>query len=610
MLRSAVFFLCLCAVILTPVREAKSFWGSEKLSPKAERAKKVLEGYDEEVEKSMRDYQIPGASIGIVVDGTIVYTKGFGLRDCEKKLPVTTDTLFLIGSCTKALTTFAMGCLVEEGLINWDEKMIDLLPDFRLSDQYVTQMLTLRDILSHQTPLPRHDYMWYNSELTRSEVFHRMRYLDLATDSCDRFHYNNLMYLVAGMVMEKAAKKSWEEIISQKILIPLRMTHTGFSIDEMKKSSDFAYPYLEKESKFTRMNYRNFSVVAPAGGLYSNINDMCRWVQLQLKQGEWQGKPLISLATFKELHAPQVVATGYPESRDAQIRAYGLGWYVQTYLGTLNVVHDGALDGYMSIVTLLPQKDIGVVVLCNKNYNAWPRLIAMEAFDRIMEIPRNGWLEEGMKGFEKNKEIMQENQKKESMNRKKGTQPSHPLEEYVGEYEHPGYGRLAIECVDKKLRAVYNGFIFQLEHWHYDVFNVCDESEDGFLSFKNVKFTFRNNLQGDIDELTVPFELKSPDIVFKRKPSEALNNTAYLRSFAGIYEIYSYTVEILLRNHSLFALIPGQPLYELIPSGKNEFSIKSLSGFALRFVMDSNNQVEEVLLTQPYGIVYTAKPKK
>ena len=610
MFRSCIFFACLCSMIIAPFHDAKAFWGPEKLSPKAERAKKVLEGFDEEVADSLTGYQIPGAAIGIVVDGYVVYSKGFGLRDREKKTPVTADTLFLIGSCTKAFTAFAMGCLVDEGLANWDDRIVDWIPDFRLSDQYASQMLTIRDLLSHQTRLPRHDYIWYNSNLTRTELFQRIRYLDLALDNCEHFHYNNLMYMTVGMAMEKIANKKWEDLVSQKILNPLRMTHTGFSSAEMKKSSDYALPYIEKEDGLKRMPIRDFTLIAPGGGMYSNSNDMCRWMQLQLKHGEWQQKSLISFATFKEMQAPQVVVSGYPESKEEQVRAYGLGWYIQSYLGSLNVMHDGTLDGYMSAVSLLPQKDIGVVVLCNKNLTAWPRLVIMEAFDRILEMPRNGWLKEGLEGLAKNKEMQQENQKKESLNRKVGTAPSHSLEDYIGEYENPGYGIFNVEYVDGVLRVVYNNLIFPLEHWHYDVFNITGASEETFISLKNIKATFRNNVNGDICEVVVPLETKTPDVVFVRKPKDSLSNIAYLRSFAGVYEIYSYTVEILLRNQVLYAIIPGQPMYELTPTGENEFSIKSFTGFTVRFVMDANHQVEEALLIQPYGIVYTAKPKQ
>lgn len=605
-----VFSLCICAAVISPICDANAFWGSEKITPKAERAKKVLEGFDAVIENSMRDYKIPGAVVGIVVDGSVIYAKPFGVRDLEKKLPVTADTQFLLGSLSKAFTSFTIGCLVDEGLMGWDDKMVDLIPEFRLSDQYVTQILTVRELLSHQTQLPRHDYMWYNENLSRSELLHKMRYLDFASDTSDHFHYNNMTYMVVEMAAERMANKTFEELVSQKILQPLKMTHTGFCAADMQKSSDYSYPYVEKDSQMKRMKFRNFDVVGQ--GMYSNLSDLCRWVQLQLKHGEWQQKPLLSLATFKELQAPQVVATGYPESKDEQVRAYGFGWYIQSYMGMMNIVHDGALDGFTTAISLLPQKDIGVVVLCNRNLTAWPRLVALEVFDRVMEMPHGEWFKEGLEGIAKNNEMieMMRDTQKETANRKKGTHPSHPLEEYVGEYQHPAYGTIQVDCVDNALQATYHDLTFQLEHWHYDVFNICGESDDTLISLKNVKFTFQNNLNGDICEISAPFEQKASDIIFKRKPSNALNATAYLRQFAGIYEIYSYTVEIMLRNQALYAVIPGQPLYELVPNSQNDFSIKSLTGFTVRFVMDPNNQVQEVLLIQPYGVVYTAKPKR
>ena len=608
MIRIGIVSVCLCTMI-APISDGNAYWGSEDLSPKAERAKKVLEGFDKVVENALREYQVPGAAIGIVVDGSVVYVKGCGVRDLEKKLPVTPDTIFSIGSCTKAFTTFALGCLVDEGVVGWDDRMIDIMPEFRMSNQYATRMMTLRDLLSHQTGLPRHDYMWYNSKMTRQEVLRRIRYLDLSFDSSDHFIYNNLMYLAIGMAMEKIANKSWEEIISQKILIPLGMSRTNFTFAEMQKSSDYALPYIERENGLKRMVFRDFSIIGPAGSMNSNVNEMCRWVELQLDQGQWQQKPLIGPATFKEMHSPQVVATGYPESKEEQVRAYGMGWYIQSYLGYHNVMHDGALDGFTSVVSLLPEEHIGVVVLCNKNLTALPRLLAMEVFDRVLEMPPSNWLKEGLEGIAKSKEMMREHQIKDELNRKKGTHPSHPLEEYVGEYENPGYGRIKIDLMNGELQATFNNIVFQLEHWHYDVFSISKESEELFLTLKGSKFTFRNNTSGDIGELLVPFEQKAPEVLFKRKVADSLSAVTYLRQFAGVYEIYSYTVEIMMRNQTLYAVIPGQPLYELIPCGKNEFTVKSLAGYSVRFVLDANNQVQEVLLIQPYGIVYTAKPK-
>lgn len=605
MFRKGVFALCCCTAIVFPIAEVKAFWGTEKISPKAERAKKTLEGLDEVVEKSLKDFQIPGVAIGIVVDGSVIYAKGIGYRDYEKKLPITADTKFLIGSCTKAFTSFVIGCLVDEGSVSWDDRIVDLNSDFRLSDQYLTQKLTIRDLLAHRTPLPRHDFMWYNSDLTRQQVFHNLRYLDFDNNPNEQFHYNNLMYLAAAMAVEKAVNKNWEDLVTEKILTPLGMKHTGFSIADFQKASDMAFPYVERDDKVRRMKCRDFKLVGPGACIYSNVNDLCRWVQMQLKHGEWQQKALISSVTLKEMHSPQILATGYPETKEEQVRAYGLGWYVQSYLGHLNIMHDGALDGYTSVVSLLPHENVGIILLCNKNLTAWPRLLALEIFDRLLELPPSTWLQEGLESYLKNREIAKESQAKEELNRKKGTNPSHHLEDYAGEYEHPAYGRVKIECVDGALRALFHNFVFDLEHWHYDVFNVCKESDDMLIPFKNQKFTFRNNVNGDVSELIVPLELKAQDIVFQRKSEDSLCSAAYLRQFVGKYEIYGYCVHIKLTDKGLLAAIPGNTETEMEPIGVNYFSLKNYKGCWVCFRMNENNEVTEAELTTPYGVTYT-----
>jgi hypothetical protein len=224
-------------------------------------------------------------------------------------------------------------------------------------------------------------------------------------------------------------------------------------------------------------------------------------------------------------------------------------------------------------------------------------------------MPPSNWLQEGLENLRKNRESMRETKLKEDRLRKKGTCPCHPLEEYAGVYENPGYGKLTIEVVDGKLEVNYNDLIFVLDHWHYDVFSVAQEKQDMIVSFEGNKFTFCNNANGDIGELLIPFEPNADDIVFKRKPDAAFSNLSYLRQFTGVYEIYGYTVEIAIRDHVLNAIIPGQPIYELVPTNENEFSVKTMTGSTVRFVLNENNIVEEVLLVHPYG-AFSALPKK
>jgi CubicO group peptidase (beta-lactamase class C family) len=611
MIRRGLLSLALCTAIYSPAfGDTPSDQISQKLSPKTERARAVLEGFDEIVLNGMEEFDIPGLAIGIIADGQIVYTKGFGLRDIKKKLPATTDTLFQIGSCTKAFTAFAIGSLVEEGLLDWDQPVIDILQEFRLWDQYATQNLTIRDLLSHRSGLPRHDFMWYNSNISMQDVLSRLRYLEPAGDIRERFNYNNLMYLVLGAAIERVSKNSWQDVIREKILLPLGMSQTGFTPEEMHKYPNYATPFLTKGDSLKEIACRDISPIGPAGSIYSSVNEMCKWLQLQIDCGTWNDQPLIGYGTLKEMHAPQVVISGYPDSKETRVSAYGLGWCVQTYRGIYNVSHDGAVDGFTSIVSFLPQEGLGFVILCNKNLTPLPRILGMHAFDRLLELPLVDWLEEGIEGISKNREAFQESKLTEDLNRKKGTVPSHPIEEFVGWYEDPGYGQINLVLEDGELKAKFNGIVYHLGHWHYNTFSAERISEELIVPREGLKFSFSSNVNGEIDTLSIPFESRAADIVFKRKALVGYESIAYLRQFLGTYELYGYTVDIILKNNKLFSVIPGQPIYELVAGGDKEFSIKSHAGYIVRFVMSSTGSVEELLLVQPYGVVFSAKPKK
>lgn len=596
---------CLSLLILLPVL----LFGSSLDSPKAKHAKEALQGFDAIVEEALIDFQVPGVAIGVVVDGQVIFAKGFGFRDFENQLPMNEDTIFPIGSCTKAFTTFIAGNLVDEGLISWDQPVIDVLPQFRLWDQYATTNVTIRDLLTHRTGMPRHELVWYNSKMSKDELLKRIRYLEPCHEIRERYQYIQLMYFVAGQAMEQASGKSWEEMTRERILEPLGMTHTNFSVEESKKGDNYAFPYVEKNDRLRKMPFRNLSLIGPAGCLNSNVSDMTRWVQMQLAGGVYKNQALINPATLQELHAPQIIIPGAPECKEAILYAYGMGWGILSYKGHYFLSHDGVSDGFTSVVGILPNENVGVVVLSNKNMTALSRYLSVEMIDRILELSRNDWLKEGVEGIRKNKESIKEIRVREDHMRKKGTYPCHPLEEYVGIYEHPGYGKLSIELVDGNLHAVYNDLVFVLEHWHYDVFNIQKELQDMVVSFEGTKFTFCNNSNGDIGKVGVPFEPTAEDIIFVRKPTEKLSTLNYLRQFIGTYEFYGYVVEIVLRDHSLVAVIPGQPNYELVPTGENEFNVKTMTGSTVRFVVNESKKVDEILLIHPYG-TFSAYPRK
>ncbi len=538
-------------------------------SPKVKRIQKVMQDFEPQILKALEDYQVPGIAIGIVADGQLAYGKGFGWRDMEKQLPVTPETLFSIGSCSKAFTAFLAGTFVDEGLIAWDQPIIDIYPEFRLYDSHATFHLTMRDLLTHRSGMPQHDLMWYNSStITRADIMRRLRYLEPACDIRERYQYNNLMYLAAGFTMEHLMARPWEEMIDERILKPLGMSQTNFKVSDMQKGKNFATPYIEKGEKLKRMNFADISLIGPAAGINSNIVDLAKWVGVHLSGGKAGEKQLISPAALQEMHAPQSIVSGAPESNESLIYTTGIGWNVLSYRGHYYVSHDGGLGGFTSVVGFFPRDDIGIIVLSNKNLTTLPRYLSQEINDRLLDLPFIDWLKDGLEALQKTRNAKAESLKKEDQARKKGTHPSHPIAEFAGEYSHDGYGTLSVIEKDGKLRLLINDLECLLDHWHYDVFVVAEEFQDMFRSREGLRLSFQTGLNGEIESIVIPFEPKSGDIVFAKKPPETLSGNSYLKQFTGIYEIYGYVVEIVLNRGVLCANIPGQPCYELVPEAK------------------------------------------
>ncbi len=597
----------LYAALPTCLHAGFADWFSS-FTPKAQEAKNRLEGIDSLIENALKEYEVPGLAVGVIVDGQLVYSKGFGYRDLEAKKSVSPDTLFGIGSCTKAFTSFLAGTLIDEGLLDWDTQVLDVLPSFRLYDEYATNHMTLRDLLTHQSGMPRHDYMWYNSKLTRTELMQRLRYLEPASQLRERYHYNNLMYMTAGYLMEGLTNKSWETLVSERIFTPLKMKKSNFTIEDMQASSDYAYPYLQKQDQLIRIAFRDISVIGPAGSINSNITDMARWVEMQLAQGVYNETPLINQATLQEMHSPQVVVSGTPEHKEAVLSTYGIGWGVLSYRGHYLVSHDGGAEGFTSVVSLLPNEGIGLIILTNKNLTTLPRFLSAEIIDRLLALSPINWYQEGLDYYLKTKASQHQLQQEEDLTRKKETFPSHDLKDYVGQFEHPGYGTVDVALKDEKLALTFNHITSSLNHWHYDMFVVSEESEDLLFSRIGTKITFRMNFHGEIEELVIPFEPGTADIVFKKKPSNEFESLSYLQKFVGLYQIYGITVEIAIKDQHLVALIPGQPVFELLPNAESTFTVKGKTGYTVRFVLE-NDIIQEVLLIQPYG-AFSAKPKR
>lgn len=279
-------------------------------SPSA-KAQEALAGFEATVEKGLKSLNVPGVAMAVVVEDKIILAKGFGFRDVEKKLPMTKDTLLAIGSATKAFTTFTMGTLVDEGKLNWTTPVHNYIPWFRLYDLFASQHLTPRDLVTHRSGLPRHDLVWYNNYASsREEFVKRLPYLKPTADLRQKFQYNNLMFLTAGYLIEVITGQTWEEAVRSRVLNPLEMNRTNFSVLDSQKDSDLALPYREDEGKIEKIPFRNITNIGPAGSINSSVNEMSHWLIVHLNQGKYKGKSIILAQTIEDMHLAHMPTGG------------------------------------------------------------------------------------------------------------------------------------------------------------------------------------------------------------------------------------------------------------------------------------------------------------
>jgi CubicO group peptidase (beta-lactamase class C family) len=567
-----------------------------------------LAGFDAVVEKAIKDFKVPGLAIAVVKDGAVIHARGFGHRDVDKKRPVTPRTLFAIGSCTKAFTTFVMGTLVDEGKLGWDTPVRTYLPGFRMSDPVATESITPRDLVTHRSGLPRHDMAWYNTRLTGRDVAARLAYLDSTEPFRSKFQYNNMMFMLAGYLVETVDGRPWEDAVRQRIFVPLGMTSSNFSVLDSQKTDDFARPYDEQEGKVRVIPFRDISNAGPAGSINASVADMARWVAVHTQRGKHDGKSIISPAVLDELHTPQMTIGVPSEKTEISAASYALGWVADTYRGHRRVHHDGGIDGFTAETCLFPDDRMGIVVLTNKDGSPLPSLIIRHEADRLLGLAPIDWLAEGLDRRTKALNAENDAKTKKGTVRRPGTRPAHPLEEYAGDYEHPGYGRLTIEVHDGHLVSTYNGIRAPLEHWHFEVFNAPKADNDPALAELNWKHQFQTNLKGYVDAVAVPLEPSVRPIVFIKRPDKKLSDPEYLERFEGEYELAGQPVTVHLRGRVLFFEQKGAPPMELAPDRDDEFNLKRATGMSVRFVTDARGKVTELALTTPDG-VFSARRK-
>lgn len=543
----------------------------------------------------------PGLVFGVIKDGKVLLAEGYGYRDLEKKLPVTANTQFAIGSSSKAFTATCLAILADRGQLDWDKPVVNYMPDFKLYDDFATREMNAVDLVCHRSGMPRHDFIWYGSSFSRKDIFDRLRYLPPNKSLRTTWQYNNLMFMTAGYLTERISGSTWEDFVKTNIFQPLGMNNSNFSVKEMAAAKDAALGYRTKDRKENiRMDYRNIDAVGPAGSINSCVNDMLQWVRLNLDEGKFADKQVVSAAEIARLHTPQMLmdASGSEKNPEITDPSYGKGWFLQRYKGLRVVQHGGNIDGFSALVYMIPEKEFGLVILTNQNGAGIPVMLAHYATDLVLGLDPTDWYARSYTESDK-RDAEKKEDKKPEPKRITGTQPSHLLEAYAGEYEHPGYGIIEIKQDGEHLRTKFNSFDLPMEHWHYDVFNAKIEELD-----ISMMLNFQTDPNGVVYQLTTNIEALVEDAVFKKIPPSRLSDPVFLQKLAGKYKSEesddSSTFEV--RNKTLYLKVPGQPEYTLEPFQGTEFKIKGVNGYSIEFQMDDKGNASGLSFIQPNGV--------
>jgi CubicO group peptidase (beta-lactamase class C family) len=468
----------------------------------------ILNHLETYIPEAMQEWGIPGLALAVVKDGDVALAKGFGVCELGKSEPVNEHTLFAIASNTKAFTATALGLLVQEGKLTWDDPVVKHLPGFQLYDPYVTHAITIRDLLCHRSGLPTWggDLIAYGSRYTRDEILHRVRHIPPALGFRSAYSYSNLMYLAAGQIIAAVTPLSWDDFIQQRFFQALGMSRSNTSVRELAGKGNVAMPHELRNGQKRVVPYHPNDNKAPAGSINSTVWDIAQWLRLQLDNGRFHGEQLVDPQIIEEtrtLHTPIPIPPSVRKLIPSQhFSAYGLGWGLMDYQGRLVVHHDGGLDGMESMVGFLPEEQLGIVILTNYLPHYFLSPLFYGIVDAYLQVPRQDWNQMLLAQHKESVAKKAEEKKRLLDARVQGTQPTLPLKEYAGKYTSVLYGDAIVREEEGKLSLqmlAHPAVAGELVHWHYDTF-LCRWTDP---VWDQSLIPFITNGQGQVQEFRV-----------------------------------------------------------------------------------------------------------
>ncbi len=475
--------------------------------------RKDYQQLDSYINAAVSNFEIPGLAVGILKNGEIVLANGYGYANASTKSEVDKNTIFGIASCSKAFTAACIAILVDEGKLDWDDHVSDILPHIQLFDPYITRQLTVEDLLCHRSGYETFDgdLLWYGTDYSREEVVSRFRYRENPYSFREQFGYSNLMYIIAGEVIRQVSGMSWEDFVAAEIFAPLGMTSTTATNTGFYSDMNIAWPHLDGEV----MDFINYNNSGPAASINSSVMDLLKWTQLMLDKGAINDTSVFSENQYYKLVSPQTILNaGRAEKVDGRhFSSYGLGWFLYDYQGMKVIHHGGGLPGFHSKVVLVPEDSLAYVILANE-LGGLVGAIENKILDYHIGDAEKDWAALYLDYINKGKEREADRVAKLDSSRIAGTKPSLELAEYTGTFQDKMYGNATIEMVDGMLsvKLLPAGELLSspMAHWHYDTFSI--DFADPFLP-KGL-LTFHVNGYGEADYFTV--DVYSPDFHFQK----------------------------------------------------------------------------------------------
>lgn len=478
------------------------------------------------VEKEMTYWNVPGMAVALCRDGEVLFEKGYGCRLLASKEPMTPFTLSGIASCSKSFTSAVLAALVDRGLLDYDTPVREYLPDFALMDPVATAQATVRDMLYHRTGLAGHDAMWPDDTVSRDEWMHRLRYLEPNRPFRSATQYSNVIYSLLGHIAERLTGRTWEELVRELIFEPLGMKRSCLTVEEMRRDSNYAVGYFERDRHGTleEMPAWEMNVGAPAAAVNTCVHEMMSWLMLHLENGVYEGKRLFSENVMQQMHRGCVEMNlfpwSYPEIPSCGF--YGMGWKSFFYRGMPLVFHTGELEGYCAMQILMPEQKLGIMIQVNRHKPLSPFLneIAYTLIDHALGMPDVDWAKRlhefdghfGGTHYDWRVNLLPDAPVP-------GTCLSHEIAAYTGIFESKAYGKIQVKQEKDGLILYYKHWAFPMEHYHYDTFRIRELKEDTI--FVTLPMTYHyEEISGTIDGCFLKLEPETSSIWFQKLDEE------------------------------------------------------------------------------------------